>query len=115
MTDKSQKLATKEDLTVFKDDVKNYMGTLHERFSDQVQVIAEQNIDISKTLKKMNNRFVTVDNRLDRLEIKTDTLIEAVADIKVDTAMIRRELGNKTDREGHKKLEHRVAVLESRA
>ena len=116
MTNKSQnQLATKGDLKEFRDDVKNYMGLLHENFSDQVKVVAEQNSDINKTLKKMNNHFQIVDGRLDRLEIKTNMLIETVADIKIDTTMIREELGNKADKGEHKKLEHRVAVLESRA
>ncbi|MDO8492799.1 MAG: hypothetical protein Q7S34_04115 [bacterium] len=112
--DKNQ-LATKNDLKEFRDEVKDYMGVLHENFSDQVKVIAKQNSDINKTLKKMNGHFQIVDGRLDRLEIKTNVLIETVADIKVDTAMIREELGSKADKSEHKKLEHRVAVLESSA
>ena len=98
--DKNQ-LATKGDLKEFKDNVKNYMGLLHEQFSDQVKVVAEQ--------------YSTIDRRLTRVESKTDMLIETVADIKVDTTMIREELEGKVDKSGHRKLEHRVAVLESRA
>jgi len=100
MTNKSEKQpATKGDLKEFRDDVKNYMGLLHEQFSDQVKVVAEQ--------------YFGIDKRLTSVESKTDMLIETVADIKVDTAMIREELGSKADKSEHKKLEHRVAVLES--
>lgn len=118
-TNSKNQFATKDDLKKLrgelKEDFKNYTGILYERFSDQVQVIAEQNSDIKKELKKINNHLEVSDGRLDKLEIKTDVLIETVAEIKVDTTAIREELENKTDVIEHKKLAHRVAVLESRA
>ena len=106
MTDKHKnQLATKNDLKNFKDeikhDVKNYMGVLYEKFENEVKIVAEQ--------------YTSIDKRLTKVESKTDMLIETVADIKVDTAMIREELGSEADKSEHKKLEHRVAVLESRA
>ena len=89
------------DIKGYQKEMKNYVGLLHEQFSDQVEVVAEQ--------------YANIDRRLTKVESKADMLIETVADIKVDTAMIREELGSKADKGEHKKLEHRVAVLESRA
>jgi len=89
------------DIKEYKDELKGYMGLLHERFSDEIKVVAEQ--------------YTSIDKRLTKVESKADTLIETVADIKVDTAIIREELESKADKREQKKLEHRVAVLESRA
>lgn len=105
----------KEEMIGFKDEIKTYMGVLYEKFDNEVKVIAEQHVDIDRNLVSINKHLGHVDQRLDKLEIKTDMLIETVADIKVDTAMIREELEGKTDKSEHKKLEHRVVVLESRA
>lgn len=91
----------KEDLNGLKEDFKNHTGFLIEQFSDQVKVVAEQ--------------YSGIEKRLTRVESKTDMLVETVADIKVDTAMIREGLESKADKSEHKKLEHRVTVLESRA
>jgi len=85
---------------VYKDEMKTYMGVLYEKFDNEVKIVAEQ--------------YTAIDKRLTRVESKTDMLIETVADIKVDTAMIREELESKVDKSEHKKLVHRVAVLESR-
>lgn len=89
-----------KDIRGFKNEIKNYMGVLHEQFSDQVKVVAEQ--------------YTAIDKRLMRVESKTDMLIETVADIKVDTEMFIEKLESKIDKSEHKKLEHRVTVLESR-
>ncbi len=105
----------REDRKKYKDEMKTYMGVLYEKFDNDVKVVAEQYLDTNRNLASINKYLGHVDQRLDKLKIKTDMLVETVADIKVDTAMIREELGSKADKSEHKKLEHRVTVLESRA
>lgn len=83
-----------------KEDFKNYTGLLHEQFSDQVKLVAEQ--------------YTSIDRRLTKVETRTEILMETVAEIKMDTTMIREELENKADKAEVKKLGHRVAVLEAR-
>lgn len=107
------KTAVRDDIKQHKDEMKNYVGALHERFSDQVAVIAEQHVDIDRNLIGIKKHLGQVDQHLDKLEIKTEVLMETVAEIKMDTTMIREE--NKVDQTKTKKLEHRVAVLETRA
>lgn len=109
------KTVVRGDIKQYKDEMKNYVGALHERFSDQVAVIAEQHVDIDRNLVGIKKHLGHVDQRLDKLEIKTEVLMETVAEIKMDTTMIREGLENKADKAEVKKLEHRVVALESRA
>lgn len=82
-----------------REDFKNHTGLLHEQFSDQVKLVAEQ--------------FTSIDRRLTKVETRTEILMETVAEIKMDTTMIREE--NKTDKAKVQKLEHRVVALEAGA
>ena len=121
MTTKSQnQVATKEDIKEFRGDVKNYIGALHERFTDEVKIVAEQ--------------YGGIDKRLNRLESKTDMIVETVGDMKVDMTVMKEDMTEmkgdiselKTDMKEVKeellpgatkkvdKLERRVVVLESR-
>lgn len=90
MTTKSQnQFATKDDLKKletrigrdirgFRDEIKDYMGLLHEQFSDQVKVVAEQ--------------YTTIDKRLIRVESKTDMLVETVGEIKMEVAVMKEDM-----------------------
>lgn len=97
------------------EDIGVHMGVLYEKFENEVKVIAEQHVDIDRNLVNINQHLGHVDQRLDKLEIKTDMLIETVGEIKVDVTDIKDGLKNKTDIKDHKLLEKRVSVLEATA
>lgn len=129
------KTTVRSDIKQYKDEMKNYVGALNERFSDQVAVIAEQHVDIDRHLIGIKKHLGHVDQRLDKLEIKTGVLVETVAEIKEDVTTLKIDMKEikedvaelKTDMKEVKeeilpesikktgKLEHRVAALEARA
>lgn len=52
--------------------------------------------------------------RADRIETRLDTVIDAVADIKVEFSEVNDKLDRKADHAHVKQLEHRVSVLEAK-
>ncbi len=93
--------ATKSDLQDLNEDIKTYVGTLYEKFSDDVKVLAESHLDTNK--------------RVRNLEVKMDMLVDTVGEIKIDVAEIKDKFDQKADLKDHKLLEKRVSVLEATA
>src|SRR3989344_4898734 len=86
-------MASKDDLADLRkqinEDIKLHMGTLYEKFSSDVKLVAEQ--------------VCAIDTRLQRVEQKADLLIETVGELKMEVS---------NDREVIKDHEQRVQRLE---
>lgn len=78
--------------TKLNEDMETHVGVLYEKFSGEVKLVAEQ--------------VTVIDTRLQRVEHKTDLLLETVADIKVELTPLRESVGNHETRIKHLESAH---------
>lgn len=84
------------------------VGVLVEEFTSQVKFVGENVMELGKRMDKMDSKMDKMDSRMDRMENNIEI-------IKMDMEIIKHELKNKIGRDEFAILEHRVALLESRA
>ena len=95
-------------------DLKRYLGILHEEHMATIKAISEQFVDVNRKLGGMDRRFDSVDQKLDSHTKMIGKLAEDVEIIKSDIGIIKTDLKQKVDRTEFATLERRVLRLESK-
>lgn len=63
--DSKNQAATKEDVKKFRDDVKNYMGLLHEKFENEIRPLVERCVAVGpRKVDKLEHRVVVLESRV---------------------------------------------------
>jgi hypothetical protein len=122
-------------LTEQREEYQRYLGVIKEDFNSKVEIVAEQYLDIKKTLdshtkildshtkildshtKTLDSHTKILDSHTKTLESHTEMIVsikEDVEIIKLDIEFIKNELRKKVNWDEFAALEKRVALVESR-
>ena len=117
-TASNSQTTTKDDLKKLRselgEDFKNYAGMLHERFTDQVKVVAEQYTTINKRLTGVESKTTILVETVGEMKVEMTKMKDDISVLRIDMKEVKEELLPKAIRKASS-LENRVAVLESRA
>lgn len=101
------------------DEMKRYLGSLKEHFTDGVKAVGEK-VDLLG--ERVDRRFEKVDKTLDshtemigNIMMDVETMKKDMEIMKSDIQIIKSDVKRKVDYEEFTKLERRVVILESHA
>ncbi|MBI2097397.1 MAG: hypothetical protein HYT46_00450 [Candidatus Vogelbacteria bacterium] len=93
------------------DEMKRYLGSLKEHFTDGVKAIGEK---VDFLSEKMDRKFEQVDAKLDSHTEMIGKIMLDIEIIKSDIQIIKTDVKRKVDYEEFSKLEKRVHLIEAR-